>query len=68
MIAKQKKQAKAARAKPGRDDPEQSKLFILKAREIEADENRSAADKLLGRLAHKKPEPHKAKSKWKNCC
>jgi hypothetical protein len=31
------------------DDPEQSKLFIRKAREIGADENESVADQLLGR-------------------
>lgn len=42
-----------------RDDPDQSKLFIAKAREIEADEKRSAADKLMGRLVKMKPEPRK---------
>ncbi len=40
-----------------RDDAKQSKLFIQKAREIGADEKRSAADKLMGRLAKMKPEP-----------
>jgi hypothetical protein len=44
-----------------KDDPEQSKAFIEKAREIEADEKRSAADKLMGRLAKTKPEPRKGK-------
>ena len=44
---------------PKRDDPEQSKLFIQKAREIEADEKRSEADELLGRLAKMPPRPHK---------
>jgi hypothetical protein len=39
------------------DDPEQSKAFIEKAREIETDERRSAADDLVGRLAKMKPEP-----------
>lgn len=39
------------------DDKEQSKLFMEKAREIEADETSSEADKLLGRLAKMKPEP-----------
>lgn len=39
------------------DDPAQSKRFLEKAREIEADKKKSAADKLLGRLAGKKPEP-----------
>jgi hypothetical protein len=46
-------------AKP--DDKEQSKLFIEKAREIGADEKRSAADKLMGRLAKMKPEPKTSK-------
>jgi hypothetical protein len=45
------------KAKPSRDDPEQSKAFIEKAREIEADEEHSAADKLMERLAKTKPEP-----------
>jgi hypothetical protein len=44
------------------DDNAQSKLFIEKARGIEADEEHSAADKLMGTLARKKPEPHKRKS------
>jgi hypothetical protein len=39
------------------DDPEQSKAFIEKAKEIGADEKRSAADKLMERLAKTKPEP-----------
>jgi hypothetical protein len=38
------------------DDPEQSRAFIDKAREIEADEEHSAADKLMERLA-KTPKP-----------
>ena len=41
----------------GRDDNEQSKMFIAKAREIEADETRTASDRLLGRLAKMKPKP-----------
>jgi hypothetical protein len=45
------------------DDPEQSKAFIEKAREIEADEKRSAADKLMERLAKTKPEPRKPSAK-----
>ena len=40
------------------DDREQSKLFIKKAREIKADEDRSGADELLGRLARMPPQPH----------
>jgi hypothetical protein len=43
------------RVKP--DDKEQSKLFIKKAREIEADEERSAADELLSHLHRRPPEP-----------
>ena len=34
-----------------------SLLFIEKAREIEADEEHSAADKLMGRLAKTGPDP-----------
>ncbi|WP_018322340.1 hypothetical protein [Bradyrhizobium sp. WSM2793] len=33
------------------DDPEQSRAFVEKAREIEADEVRSGADELMKRLA-----------------
>ena len=57
------------RAKPRKapsatkDDKEQSRLFIEKAREIEADEERSAADDLMGRLAKMKPEPRKTDQK-----
>jgi len=43
-----------------KDNPEQSKAFIEKAREIEADEKHSAADKLMGRLVKMKPEPRKS--------
>lgn len=43
------------------DDAEQSKLFLDKAREIEADEKHSAPDKLMQRLAKTKPEPRKGK-------
>jgi len=34
-----------------------TKLFVKKAREIEADEKRSAADELVGHLHNKPPEP-----------
>ena len=44
-------------SKSSRDDPDQSKLFIEKAREIGADEEKSTADQLLGHMAKKKPEP-----------
>jgi hypothetical protein len=43
------------------DDKEQSKAFIEKAREIEADEEHSAADELMKRMAKTKPEPHSKK-------
>ena len=45
------------------DDPEQSKAFIEKAKEIEADEKHSAADKLMERLAKMKPEPRSGNRK-----
>jgi hypothetical protein len=45
------------------DDKEQSKLFIKKAREIGADEERSAANELLGRLAKMPPEPRQKRNK-----
>jgi hypothetical protein len=48
-------------AEKKQDDPEQSKAFIEKAREIGADEKRSAADRLMERLAKTKPEPRKGK-------
>jgi hypothetical protein len=46
------------------DDKEQSKLFIEKAREIGVDEEKSAADTLMGQLAKLPPEP-RIKSKQK---
>jgi hypothetical protein len=49
------------RSSQTRDDPEQSKAFIEKGREIEADEKHPAADKLMERLAKMKPEPRKLK-------
>jgi hypothetical protein len=42
--------------------PNQSKAFIKKAREIEADEEHSAADKLMERLA-KTPKSRKPAGK-----
>jgi hypothetical protein len=47
-------------AKKHPDDKQQSRLFIEKAREIGAEEDRSDADELLGRLAKMPPEPLKA--------
>jgi hypothetical protein len=48
-------------AKP--DDKEQSKRFIEKAREIGADKELTEADKLMGQLHRKPPEPHKPKGR-----
>jgi hypothetical protein len=42
-------------------DAEQSKLFKETAREIGADEDESAADLLMGRLARTPPDPKPAK-------
>jgi len=53
-----------ARERPAkRDDTEQSKAFIKKAREIGADEEWSAADELLGRLAQEPPKPREGRKK-----
>ena len=49
------------KTKAPQDDASQSKLFLEKAREIEADENDSASDKLMGALAKMKPEPRAKK-------
>ena len=46
--------------KAQRDDPEQSKAFIEKAKEIGADEM-SKADDLMARLARMKPQPKPSK-------
>lgn len=50
--------------KPKPDDPEQSREFIKKAREVGADEEKSAADALMGQLAKLPPKP-RIKSKPK---
>jgi hypothetical protein len=52
-------QQKPKQQKP--DNDEQSRLFIEKAREIGADEEKSAADGLMGRLAKALPEPRRKK-------
>jgi hypothetical protein len=49
---------KSARVPRSADDRDQSRLFIKKAREIEADEKQSIAEELLRYLAKKPPEPH----------
>jgi len=54
--------AKPKRRKLAQDDPEQSRLFIEKAREIGASEEQSKSDELIGRLAKKAPEPRSKKS------
>jgi len=54
--------SKSRKVKP--DDKEQSKLFIEKAREVGADEEKSGADALMGQLAQLPPEP-RIKSKPK---
>jgi len=43
-----------------RDDPERSKLFIAKAREIGA-EGSSKADRLIGHLAKQPSQPKKSR-------
>jgi hypothetical protein len=50
-------------AKPKPDDKEQSRLFIEMARETGADEDSSAADQVLGRLAKQQPELRKPSRK-----
>lgn len=59
MNLSRKSKPQSRRPANSADDKEQSKLFIEKAREIEADEERSAADELMERLAKTKPEPRK---------
>jgi hypothetical protein len=49
--------------RPMPDDKDQSKRFIEKAREIEADDERSAADELMKRLAKTPPEPRKKRQR-----
>ena len=43
--------------KTHRDDPEQSKRFIEKARELECDEDEAAFDEKLKQIAQAKPKP-----------
>jgi hypothetical protein len=43
--------------------PDQSAEFIRTAKEIGADEERSEADVLMGRLAHTPPDPKTGKGK-----
>jgi hypothetical protein len=45
------------------DSKEQSKRFIEKAREIGADEGKSAADELIGQLAKSPPTPRKSRNR-----
>lgn len=60
--AQKKPAAKREKSKrrAGRDDPEQSRQFIEKAKEIEADqESDDAADSIMERLGSKPPQQHK---------
>ena len=59
--ARKKSNSTADKTDERRDDEEQSRLFIKKAREIGANEENSRADELIGRLAKKPPEPRKSK-------
>jgi len=52
---------KLKRQKIKRDNPAQSRAFIKKARELEADEESSRSDELVERLARKPPDPRKKK-------
>jgi hypothetical protein len=52
-----KLKAKKSTARPKRDNPEQSKLFIERAREVGADDDESAADMVMGELAKMPPQP-----------
>jgi hypothetical protein len=53
---------KLKQTRSARDDAEQSRLFIEKAREIGADEEKSQADDLISQLAKKPPSPRKIPS------
>lgn len=53
-------------SKHGKDEKQQSERFIETAREIGADEDKSAADILMRKLARTPPDPkpaHKPKAK-----
>jgi hypothetical protein len=56
---KRKRMSRTQKKTPKPDDEEQSRLFIEKAREIGAADDNAAADKLIGQLAKKPPEPRK---------
>jgi hypothetical protein len=58
MTPRQKPQKAGSRRAP-HDDPEQSRSFIEKAREIGADKDASATDQLMDRLAKMPPDPRK---------
>lgn len=59
------KQATSERKSQSRNvaDKEQSRRFIETAREIEADDESSAADMVMGRLAKQAPELQKLRQK-----
>jgi hypothetical protein len=58
------KQREAGKRRPAgtkkltRDDKEQARMFVEKARDLGCDKNSAAADELLGRLAKMPPQPH----------
>ena len=59
------KRGRTKRQPRDRDDEEQSRIFIEKAREIGADEEHSEADRLIGLLAKRPPEPRIKRRKRK---
>jgi hypothetical protein len=60
-MLKKREQTKLRKRPATSDDPAQSRAFIEKARDIAADEEHSAADELMERLAKSKPEPRSKK-------
>jgi hypothetical protein len=64
MISSHKKlPTKTKKTSTKRGDLTQSQLFIEKARAIGADEEKSAADEVMGRLAKAPPVPRKSSKK-----
>lgn len=45
------------------DNPSQYAAFVTKAKELEADDDETVADKIMGRMAQMKPAPRPSKSK-----
>lgn len=61
MQTRSKKPATRSEKAVNPDNPKQSDAFIEKARELDAGEENSAADVLMGRLARTPPDPKPAK-------